>query len=152
MNDQTDGDIEGRSEEYFVFTLCGERFAVPLNSIEEVQRMEDRFVFRIAAADALYGLINLRGTVVPVLDARGPLNLDGALEPAMGLVTVPVFMTKNGSAGLAAEDYGDVITAAPAPAENGGVTRGKTAVGGIEITLLDPEALFESGLLYRREA
>ena len=154
MNDQSDGDIEGRSEEYFVFVLCGEEFAVPLDSIEEVRRTEDRLIFRIAAADALYGLINLRGTVVPVLDARRLLDLDVPLTPAGGLVTVLVFMTKNGRAGLAAEDYRDVITLEPARAENGagGIRRGMAEANGKKITLLAPEDLFEAGLLYRREA
>ncbi|ORC35154.1 hypothetical protein B4O97_10510 [Marispirochaeta aestuarii] len=57
------------SNQYLVFSLKGERYALPVEEVREV--LDLRRITRIPGAPAyMRGIINVRGAVVPVVDLR----------------------------------------------------------------------------------
>jgi purine-binding chemotaxis protein CheW len=57
------------SNEYLVFSLKGERYALPVEEVREV--LDLRKITRIPGAPSyMRGIINVRGAVVPVVDLR----------------------------------------------------------------------------------
>jgi purine-binding chemotaxis protein CheW len=60
---------ESAVNQYLTFTLAGEQYAVPVGKVREV--LEYSRITRLPrTADFMKGLINLRGTGVPVIDLR----------------------------------------------------------------------------------
>jgi purine-binding chemotaxis protein CheW len=64
---------------YVVFMLGGERFAVPLEDLDEVARVECGIGLDHASALVL-GLVNIRGEVVPMLDTAAALRVRGTYQ------------------------------------------------------------------------
>jgi len=60
-----------------VFKLAGEQFAAPITRVREILRPV-RFTRMPRAAGFVRGLFNLRGQVLPLLDLRARLGLQGA--------------------------------------------------------------------------
>ncbi|MAE20988.1 MAG: chemotaxis protein CheW [Pseudomonas sp.] len=63
-----------------VFRLNGEEFAVPITSIQEIVRIPDELIRVPKAPEFLEGVINLRGIVLPVVDLRVRLGIEGAVK------------------------------------------------------------------------
>ncbi len=80
MQENTDAasvtdDEEDNDNQVVVFRLDGEEFAVPITSIQEIVRIPDQLI-RVPKAPAfLEGVINLRGTILPVIDLRTRLEM-----------------------------------------------------------------------------
>jgi purine-binding chemotaxis protein CheW len=72
---QSDADsLEGKGLEYVVFALGAEKFAVGIESIQEILKPQN--VTEIPhTPDFLVGVINLRGKIVPVVDLRQRLGM-----------------------------------------------------------------------------
>ncbi len=84
MNDQesrTNEQGEGLDEEeqVVVFQLAGGEFGVPIESVQEIVRVPEVLTHVPKAPHFVEGVINLRGTVLPVIDQRKRLDLP-ALE------------------------------------------------------------------------
>jgi len=62
-------------EQVVVFRLGKEEFGVPINSVQEIVRVPDELVHVPRAPDFVEGVINLRGSVLPVIDLRQRLGL-----------------------------------------------------------------------------
>lgn len=62
-------------EQVVVFRLGAEEFGVPIDSVQEIVRVPDTLTHVPKAPAAVEGVINLRGTVLPVLDLRRRLGL-----------------------------------------------------------------------------
>jgi purine-binding chemotaxis protein CheW len=78
---------EEQSEEFLVFRLRNERFAMPTRMAREVLRIP-RLV-KVPRLDArILGIINLRGQIVAVTDLRPLLGLAGGEIPAGGQLVV----------------------------------------------------------------
>lgn len=80
------------SAQYLTFTLDGEFFATEIAQVREV--LEFKSITKVPRTpDYMRGVINLRGSVVPVLDLRLQLGM-GATEPAIDtcivIVEVPI--------------------------------------------------------------
>jgi len=60
--------------EYLAFTLEGENFAFPIQQTREIVKIHPLTEVP-GGGDALLGVINLRGEVLPVYDIRGQLQL-----------------------------------------------------------------------------
>lgn len=80
MNDETqfqrDEDSSGEDEEQVVvFRLAGGEFGVPIESVQEIVRVPDELTRVPKAPSFVEGVINLRGTVLPVIDQRRRFDL-----------------------------------------------------------------------------
>lgn len=62
-------------EQVVVFRLLEEEFGVPIDSVQEIVRVPEALTHVPQAAEAVEGVINLRGAVLPVLDLRRRLGL-----------------------------------------------------------------------------
>jgi purine-binding chemotaxis protein CheW len=78
---------EERSEEFLVFRLRNERFAVPTRIAREVLRVPKLVKVPRLGAQIL-GIINLRGQIVAVTDLRPLLGLAGGEISAAGQLVV----------------------------------------------------------------
>jgi purine-binding chemotaxis protein CheW len=125
-----------RRREILVFEIGGRRFGLPANEVRELLRAVT-IVGLPLAPSFVEGIINLRGTVVPVLDIRARLRLPAkAPEPADYLLVVgmgerPVALRIDRALELKTIDAADVESA-------GGVRSGERDVA--EVVKL-PEGL-----------
>jgi purine-binding chemotaxis protein CheW len=62
-------------EQVVVFRLGAEEFGVPIESVQEIVRVPDVLTHVPKATAAVEGVINLRGSVLPVIDLRRRLGL-----------------------------------------------------------------------------
>jgi purine-binding chemotaxis protein CheW len=65
-------------EQLVVFRLGHEEFGVPIDSVQEIVRVPDLLTRVPKAPISVEGVINLRGSVLPVIDLRRRLGLPGA--------------------------------------------------------------------------
>lgn len=65
----------GDDEQVVVFRLGSEEFGVPIDSVQEIVRVPETLTHVPKAPDAVEGVINLRGSVLPVVDLRRRLGL-----------------------------------------------------------------------------
>jgi purine-binding chemotaxis protein CheW len=63
-------------EQVVVFRLDKEEFGVPITGVQEIVRVPDELVHVPKAPPFVEGVINLRGTVLPVIDLRLRLGLE----------------------------------------------------------------------------
>jgi purine-binding chemotaxis protein CheW len=57
-------------EQFVVFRLAGEEYGVPIDSVQEIVRVPNELTHVPKAASFMEGVVNLRGTVLPVVDQR----------------------------------------------------------------------------------
>ena len=73
--------------EYLSFTLGAEQYGVDILKVQEIRGYDQ--VTRVPdAPDYIKGVINLRGTIVPVIDLRLKLRLDDARYDAFTVMIV----------------------------------------------------------------
>lgn len=91
--------------EYLTLRLGGEEYGVALGSIQEIRGYQQPT--RIAGApDDICGVLNLRGTIVPIIDLR----VRFALEPRVDAATVIVVVNVRGSiVGVVVDAVSDAI-------------------------------------------
>jgi purine-binding chemotaxis protein CheW len=63
-------------EQVVVFHLGKEEFGVEINNVQEIVRVPDELIHVPKAPGSVEGVINLRGTVLPVIDLRARLGLE----------------------------------------------------------------------------
>jgi purine-binding chemotaxis protein CheW len=73
--DDTGRSQAGDDEQVVVFRLGTEEFGVPIDSVQEIVRVPETLTHVPKAPAAVEGVINLRGTVLPVVDLRRRLGL-----------------------------------------------------------------------------
>lgn len=66
---------------YASFTLGEEEFAVDVRHVQEAVNLPDKVVPMPLAPDFVRGVFNLRGSIVPMLDMRRLMGLDGDAGP-----------------------------------------------------------------------
>jgi len=72
------GDDDGRGDDdtqVVIFRLGAEEFGVPIMSVQEIVRVPDTLTRVPRTPPFVEGVINLRGTVLPVIDQRSRLGL-----------------------------------------------------------------------------
>jgi purine-binding chemotaxis protein CheW len=62
-------------EQLVIFRLDKEEFGVPINNVQEIVRVPEELVHVPGAPEFVEGVINLRGSVLPVIDLRLRLGL-----------------------------------------------------------------------------
>jgi purine-binding chemotaxis protein CheW len=68
-------DGSGDDEQVVVFRLGAEEFGVPIDSVQEIVRVPETLTHVPKAPASVEGVINLRGSVLPVVDLRRRLGL-----------------------------------------------------------------------------
>ena len=77
----------GRIDEYLTFALGKEEYGIDILSVQEIRSYEA--VTKIAnAPDFIKGIVNLRGTIVPVIDMRIKFNLPSATYDQFTVVII----------------------------------------------------------------
>lgn len=81
MADETDNRLMAASddeEQFVVFRLMKEEYGVPIGSVQEIVRVPDELTRVPKTPDFIEGVINLRGSVLPVVDQRRRFGLSAA--------------------------------------------------------------------------
>lgn len=71
------GEESGLAQEYLTFTLGPEEYAIDILKVQEIRGYESPTTIA-NAPDFLKGVINLRGTIVPIVDLRIKFNVGKA--------------------------------------------------------------------------
>jgi purine-binding chemotaxis protein CheW len=101
---------DGSGSEFLAFTLGREEYGIDILRVQEIRGYEP--VTRIAnAPDFIKGVVNLRGTIVPVVDMRIKFNLG---TPTYDQFTVVIILNIGGRVvGMVVDSVSDVTTLAP---------------------------------------
>ena len=76
-------------EEFLTFRLGGEEYAIDILQVQEIRANES--VTRIASApEFIRGVINLRGTIVPIVDLRVKFGFDSAANTAPVVIILSI--------------------------------------------------------------
>jgi len=96
----------GASGEYLTFTLGKEEYGIEILKVQEIRGYEA--VTRIAnAPEFIKGVVNLRGTIVPIVDMRIKFNLGSA---EYNQFTVVIILNVTGRVvGMVVDSVSDVI-------------------------------------------
>jgi purine-binding chemotaxis protein CheW len=126
---------------HVLFRAGGERFALPLEAVQQVVTPQPPFARVPRTGDAVRGAMNLRGRVVAVVDL-GPLLGLAAQPLRAGQGQVVVLGRDRGGLGLLIEVVlGVEALEAPSRGGDGPLVRGVATVRGSAVTVLDPDAL-----------
>jgi purine-binding chemotaxis protein CheW len=100
----------GASSEYLTFRLGNEEYGIEILNVQEIRGYET--VTRIAnAPEFIKGVVNLRGTIVPIVDMRIKFNLGSA---EYNQFTVVIILNVAGRVvGMVVDSVSDVIRLAP---------------------------------------
>jgi len=91
---------------YLAFTLGGQDYAVPIQQVQEI-RESNKVTPLPNSPRHIKGVLNLRGTIVPIVDMRLRFQLD---EKAQDAFTVVVVVNVGGRlAGLVVDTVSDVL-------------------------------------------
>ena len=96
--------------QYATFLVAGRHVGLPVLDVQEVLRAQ-RLTRVPLAQEAVEGLINLRGQIVPALEMRRLFGLPPREVPAEPLSVV--VRTRQGAVSLQVDDIGDVLELDP---------------------------------------
>jgi purine-binding chemotaxis protein CheW len=104
------GRVAAPAGEYLTYALGREAYAVAIRGVQEIRGYVEPT--RIAGAPAhLKGVMNLRGTIVPIVDLR---ILSGDAAPAYDAVTATIILDSAGrSVGVVVDSVMDVLELQP---------------------------------------
>ncbi|WP_066742647.1 chemotaxis protein CheW [Cupriavidus sp. D384] len=140
---------DGAGEEFLAFRLGREEYGIDILKVQEIRGYEQ--VTQIAnAPDYLKGVVNLRGTIVPIIDLRIKFN---QAEISYDQYTVVIIVDiHERTTGIVVDGVSDVLTLTPsqikpAPALSGGMAtdyiRGLGSLEGRMLILTDIEKLMD---------
>jgi purine-binding chemotaxis protein CheW len=152
MDQKPQAQDEGQGREYLAFSLGGEEYVVDILKVQEIRTYEG--VTRIANMPSfIKGVMNLRGTVVPVVDLRIRFNVGKAEYDATTIVIVMNIGQR--TIGVVVDGVSDVVVLKPsdlrAAPEIAGVLRAEYLQG---VAILDKRLLIVvdiDGLMSSRE-
>jgi purine-binding chemotaxis protein CheW len=72
MRAEKDGEVE---DQYVVFRVADEDYGIPIASVQEILRIPEQFTWAPNCPEFVEGIVNLRGTVLPVIDQRRRFGL-----------------------------------------------------------------------------
>jgi purine-binding chemotaxis protein CheW len=73
--EKTGDSTQAEDEQLVVFRLAEEEYGVDIDSVQEIIRMPDLITHLPKAASFLAGIVNVRGTVLPIIDFRSRFGL-----------------------------------------------------------------------------
>ncbi len=74
-NDAVSTENSGNEQQYLTFIMAGEEYGVDILAVQEIRGWEPTTVVP-NAPDYIKGVINLRGTIVPIMDLRSRFGLE----------------------------------------------------------------------------
>lgn len=76
-NQEFDGghDIAANTDQFLTFMLAGEEYGIDILRVQEIKGWEEATEIP-NTPDYIQGVINIRGTIVPIIDLRRRFNLD----------------------------------------------------------------------------
>ncbi len=138
-------------EQVVIFRLDKEEFGVPINSVQEIVRVPEELIHVPKAPKFVEGVINLRGTVLPVIDLR--LRLGMVREERSDRQRIMVFLLAGVRTGFIVDSVAEVLkipktVIEPAPQLSGEQGKLLSRMANMEkqkrmVQLLDPEHLVE---------
>lgn len=145
------GEIRGEESQYVIFRLVGEEYGVPVEAVREIVRVPEQLTRVPRTPDFIEGVINLRGTVLPVIDQRRRFGLAEAARSDRQRIIV--FVIQGQQVGFIVDsvsEVGRIAAAAVAPApeltgDRAKVVRGIANLPSQQrmIQLLDVDALVD---------
>jgi len=152
---------EEAASQYLTFMLAGEEYGVDIHKVQEIRSWEQPTMLP-NAVNFVLGVINLRGTVVPIIDLRRRFGLaHGELGPTTVVVVVKVTCAdKDRIIGVVVDAVSEVYNInddqiRPAPDLGGIVStdfvKGLVTMGEKMIILLDIDKLINTGLFKELE-
>jgi purine-binding chemotaxis protein CheW len=164
LNPQTEGSLENTVEgsQYLTFVLAEEEYGVDILKVQEIRGWEQ--ATRIPGTpEFVLGVINLRGSVVPIIDLRKRFEL---VDKDFNKLTVMILVNvlHEGSMrtiGMVVDSVSEVYTISdddvnPAPEVGGAIStnyiKGLATVEDKMIILLDIDLLINTGILDDVEA
>ncbi len=104
------GNASSTHSEFLAFKLGQEEYGIDILKVQEIRGYEN--VTRIAnSPEYIKGVVNLRGTIVPIIDMRIKLNLG---EPSYDEFTVVIVLNIGQRiVGMVVDSVSDVITLSP---------------------------------------
>lgn len=155
---QTISRADGSGEEFLAFRLGREEYGIDILKVQEIRGYES--VTRIANAPAwLKGVMNLRGTIVPILDLRIKFRQETVSYDQYTVVIIVDLHAR--TTGIVVDGVSDVLTLMPAqikpaPQLTGGMEtdyiRGLGSVDTRMLILVDIEKLINTEELAALEA
>lgn len=138
------------TNEFLTFRLGGEEYGIDILTVKEIRGHDP--VTRIANSPTfIKGVINLRGTIVPVVDLRHKFNLEHAADQRQSVVII--LNVAQRVVGVVVDSVSDVIALTaeqikPAPEFGGGLAtdfiRGLGSIDGRMLIMVDIEKLMTS--------
>jgi purine-binding chemotaxis protein CheW len=92
-----------------VFSLQGERYALPISKVQEIIRYSEPRTIEKTGATWVRGVISLRGKIIPICDLACRLGRSGTLVDDAKIVVVD---TENGTVGVIVDEVVEVATVA----------------------------------------
>lgn len=107
---ESEESADSLNREFLAFTLGQEEYGIDILKVQEIRCYEA--VTRIAnAPDFIKGVVNLRGTIVPIVDMRIRFSLG---KPTYDVLTVVIILNICGRVmGIVVDTVSDVITLIP---------------------------------------
>ena len=146
LNEALDDD-----EQVVVFRLGKEEFGVPINSVQEIVRVPEELIHVPRAPAFVEGVINLRGSVLPVIDLRLRLGLPRVARSDNQRIMV--FLIADVRTGFIVDQVAEVLkipkaVIAPSPKLSSGQGRLLSRMANMEkqkrmVQLLEPAYLVE---------
>lgn len=160
VTDPRAGTGDDAEEQFVVFRLAGEEYGVPIETVQEIVRVPEDLTHVPKAAAFMEGVVNLRGTVLPVVDQRRRFALDEAVRNDRQRIMV---LTIGGvRTGFIVDQVSEVLKISraaigPAPSLSQEQQRLIRRVANLEsqermILLLDPGNLLDAGEVAALEA
>lgn len=147
-------------EQLVVFRLGQEEFGVPIDSVQEIVRVPELLTHVPKAPAFVEGVINLRGSVLPVIDLRRRLGLDGVARSDRQRIMV--FVIDRVCTGFIVDSVAEVLKVErraiePAPRLSSEQSRLLARMANLEkqkrmVQLLDPQHLVAEGDLVQLAA
>lgn len=146
-----------RSGQFLTFILAGEEYGVEILKVQEIRGWNA--VTRIPKTPAyVQGVLNLRGTIVPIIDLRMRFGLERIDYTATTVIVVLSVVTEQGkrTIGIVVDGVSDVLTATgeeikPAPSFGDSIrtefVNGLVANGERMVILLDADKLLTAAEL-----
>jgi purine-binding chemotaxis protein CheW len=131
------------SQQFLTFEVGDELFAVPILAVQEIRGWE-KAAHIPHSQDHILGIINLRGTVVPVLDVRARLGLPAREATQTTVVIVVRIASASGTrtVGCVVDAVSDVATI-----DEGQVMPAPEACGSVDSHFLSGVATIEKRLV-----
>ena len=150
-------EVEAGSDQYLTFILSKEEYGVDILRVQEIRGWDGATVIP-NTPDYILGVVNLRGTVVPIIDLRVRFEMENTEFTSSTVVVVVKVVHDSGerTVGMVVDAVSDVYNVAAedvntAPDVGGNVSldfiKGLATVNEKMIILLDIDALINLGIL-----